>query len=114
MTEEQRLDLSSLDPRVDAARWSTFVQGTAERVQVVLARRSVDPLTLIAGWMRSVTTTVAVLVALLVPVELMLERSETGREQVDRLVQLSAESIRDGGALSATELARAVDGGAAR
>ena len=112
MNEEQRLDLSALDPRADNARWSSFVRSTAERVDLVIARRNVDPLTLIAGWMRSVTTAVIVLIALLVPVELILERQETGREQVDRLVQLSAESIREGGALTATQLARAVDGGA--
>lgn len=113
MTEEQRLDLSALDPEQDAVRWASFVTATAERVDRVLAARTVDPLTLIAGWMKSVTTTVAVVLLLLVPVEFVLERRESSDEQLDRLVQLSAESIRDGGSLSGAELAQALEGGVA-
>lgn len=110
MTDERRLDLSALDPELDPARWDAIVRSTNERVDRVFASRTVDPLTLIAGWMKSVTAGVAVLLIMLVPLEFLLERRELGREQVDRLVQLSAESIRGGGSLSGAELARALGG----
>ena len=111
MSEEQRLDLSALDPRADTARWSAFLRETAGRVDAVMAERSTDPLTLIAGWMKSVTAATALVVAMLVPVEMVLERREAGQAQIDRLVQLSAEALRDGGIPTATELTQAVDGG---
>lgn len=89
MNESEPLDLSALDPAEDPAHWQSVVDGTLERIDGVLDRRSIDPLTLIAGWSRPVLLAAAAALAVLVPVELALEEREDRREQVERLVALS-------------------------
>ena len=110
MIDPDRLDLSVLDPMSEPGRWGAIVNETAARVERVLARRATDPLTLIAGWMRTVTTAGALVIGLLIPVELVLERREAGREQVERLAQLSTETVRAGAQMTGADLARALQG----
>jgi hypothetical protein len=90
MNEHDRLDLSALDPLREPAHWRAVVEATLTRVDVVLARRPPDPLSLIASWTRPLLVATAVALALLVPVELALEMREARAEQVQRLVELSA------------------------
>ena len=94
MNEHDPLDLSPLDPAADAARWQRVVDATLLRVGAVLEARAQDPLTLIASWRRPMLIAAAVALAILVPVELLLEVREARAEQVEALVTLSAELVR--------------------
>jgi len=112
MNDDERLDLSALDQERDPARWRATVERTLARVDALLderARRQ-DPLTLIAGWSRPLLTGAAMAVAVLVPVELALERREAGAEQVERLVSLSTDWAVEGRRPSAEELVRVLGG----
>lgn len=91
MTEEDRVDLSALDPANDANRWQAILESTRLRAEVVVARRAEDPLWTIAAWSRPILIAVAVALALLIPVELALEAREPRVEQVERLVDLSTD-----------------------
>lgn len=97
MNDDERLDLSSLDPLREPAHWYGFVAATLLRADAPLARRAQDPLSLIASWTRPMLAAAATTLVLLVPVEVTLERREARAEQVDRLVALS--SAWDGSAL---------------
>src|SRR5688572_28792368 len=112
LSDDDRLDLSILDPMEEPGRWAVMMERTAARVDQVLGRRAIDPLTLIASWMRTVTTVGAVMIAVLIPIELVLERREAGQDQVERLAQLSAESLRGGDPMTADALVRALEGNA--
>lgn len=92
MNEQEPVDLSPLDPSADAARWQRVVEATMLRVDAVLEarERAQDPLTLIASWRRPVLVAAAVALAVLVPVELLLEVREARAEQVEALVTLSS------------------------
>ena len=91
MNEDDRLDLSPLDPMRDPARWRAVVDSTMSRVDAVLGQRAAqDPLTLIAHWTRPLLLATAATLAVLVPVELALEAREREAEQVERLVALSS------------------------
>lgn len=85
MNEDERIDLRALEPE----EWGAAVQGTMRRVERVLASRQRDPLTLIAGWSRSLTLAAAAAVALLVPVEVALEVREAESDRVRTLVWFS-------------------------
>lgn len=91
MNEDDRLDLSALDPMQDPEHWQSVMAATLHRVDGVLARRAGDPLSTIADWTRPLLALAAVAVAILIPVELALETRETNVEQVRRLVSLSVE-----------------------
>jgi hypothetical protein len=90
MDDSDRLDLSALDPTCEPDRWQIVVEGTLLRVNEVLARRAQGPLGLIASWARPLLIAGAVAVAVLVPVEIVLELHEPQAEQVRSLVTLSA------------------------
>jgi hypothetical protein len=91
LSDADRIDLSPLDPERDPAQWERFVQRTVDRVAPVLAeRRSAVPLVVIAGWVKPLLIAAVLLLALLIPAEIALEARETRREQVKRLVTLSA------------------------
>ena len=91
MNQDDRLDLSPLDPMRDPARWRAVVDSTLNRVDAVLLQRAAqDPLTLIAQWTRPLLVATAATIAMLVPVELALEARERQTEQVERLVALSS------------------------
>lgn len=107
MNEETAVDLSPLEPE----RWETVVEATLRRVDAVLAARPQDPLTLIASWSRALSIGAAVVVALLVPVELLLERREARAEQVDSLVRLTTRASLGAPPPTGAELARALDQG---
>ena len=89
--EFDAVDLSPLDP----AGWQRVVDGTLARVDGALEARARarDPLALIASWRRPVLVAAGVAVAVLVPVELVLEVREARAEQVEALVTLSAALI---------------------
>ena len=108
MNEESRLDLSALDARNEPARWEALINATLARVDVVLAQRSPDPLTLIATWTKALTAGAVVMLAVLIPVEIGLEAREASAVQVERLVHLSAETIRSEQQPTGAELFRAL------
>ena len=108
MKEQEPVDLSPLEPE----RWETVVEATLRRVDAVLAARPQDPLTLIASWSRSLSIGAAVVVALLVPAELLLESREARAEQVDSLVQLTTRAALGERPPTGAELSRALGQGA--
>ena len=89
MSENDRLDLSALDPAADPARWRGVMDATLGRVDLVLRSRRQDPLTLIASWSRPLLVSAGVAVAALIPLETALDARERREEQVRRLVDLS-------------------------
>jgi hypothetical protein len=89
MNEEDRMDLSPLEPT--PAHWRSVMEATMARVDGVLLRRPQDPLSLIAAWSRPLLVAAAVALLLLVPFEVVLEMREARAEQVQRLVALSSE-----------------------
>src|SRR5687767_8066277 len=97
MKQEDPLDLSALDPMREPEHWRAFVDTTLARVDSILATRPRDPLTLIASWSRLLVVSATFVVGVLVPVELVLERQETSREQIQQLVQFSARSVQGAG-----------------
>jgi hypothetical protein len=90
MNEPTPLDLSPLGTEADPGHWQEIVVATMARVDAVLARRAQDPLSLIASWTRPLLLAAAVALAVLVPVEIVLESHEERAEQVRRLVDLSS------------------------
>ena len=107
MNEQDPVDLSPLEPE----RWDAVVEDTLRRVDAVLAARPQDPLTLIASWSRALTIGAAVVVALLAPVELALERREARAEQVDSLVRLTTRATLGAQPPTGAELSRALGQG---
>jgi hypothetical protein len=93
---EERIDLSALEPGGDGGRWDAAVRRTLERVEAVLAERarSDDPFAFIARWRRPVLAAAAAVIVVLIPVEWALERREAGAERVRDLVRLSGEAVR--------------------
>jgi hypothetical protein len=91
--EQERMDLSPLDPMHDPNHWRAVFDGTLHRVDAVLRERARqrDPLEMIAGWMKPVLLAAAVLVAILIPVEIALEKREANAERIQGLVALSAD-----------------------
>ncbi|MEX2582894.1 MAG: hypothetical protein WD766_06460 [Gemmatimonadota bacterium] len=92
MDDRDRVDLSALDAANDSRRWEAVVAATLARVDVVIAARGPDPLTLIASWSKPLTLAALAAIAVLVPIEIMLEQREAEVEKVERLVELSTES----------------------
>ena len=109
--DEKAVDLSQLDPERDARRWDAFVAATVARAEGALAARSRSALDTIASWSRPVLLAAAMLVALLVPAEMLLDARERRAEQVQRLVTISVDWSR-GDAPTGSELARALAPGA--
>lgn len=103
------IDFSALAP---GARWDAGVRRTMRRVEAVLVERD-DPFALIARWRRPLLAAAAAVVLLLVPVEWVLERRETGAEQVESLVQLTAEAFH-GDPATGAELLSTVSRGSLR
>jgi hypothetical protein len=89
MTGDDRLDLSALAP--DPERWPEVVAETLRRVDATLteAVRADDPLLVIAAWHRRLLFAAAASLAILIPVEVMLERKEARQAPVERLVAAS-------------------------
>ena len=90
MNEEEKLDLSALDPLRQPDRWQHVMDETMLRVDGVLAARRTDALSAIAAWRRPLLVAAGILVALLVPVEIALEKREHDSESIERLTSLSA------------------------
>jgi len=90
MSENDRLDLSALDPMRDRERWERVVSATTVRAEMAVARRGEDALTTIASWTRPLLLAAAIALLVLVPIEVALEAREPRSEQVERLVTLSA------------------------
>jgi hypothetical protein len=88
--EDDRLDLSALDPLDDPQRWEALLRETLRRVDEILAHRSRGPLELIAAWRRPLLIAAAATLAVLIPVERALDPREEQLERVDRLVALSS------------------------
>jgi hypothetical protein len=108
MPEQEPLDLSELDPMREPERWRAVVEATLLRVDAVLATRPRDPLSLIASWSRPLTLAACLALALLIPIEIMLERREAGTEQLQTLVRLSTQTALGEGLPTGAELSRAL------
>ena len=108
--EFDRVDLSPLDAAADPARWQRVVDATLLRADAALEarRRAQDPLTLIASWRRPVLIAAGVAVAILIPVELVLEVREARAEQVEALVTLSTELVQTDTPPSGADFLRAL------
>jgi len=108
MNEEDRLDLSALDPLREPERWRGVVESTRARIDAVMEERERrrGPLLLIAGWTRPLLAAAAIAVALLIPLELALEAREAHAERVERLVSLSTEWTPGDAPPSAAEFVR--------
>ena len=89
MMDDDRLDLSALAP--DPERWPAVMAETLRRVDATLTEgvRADDPLLVIAAWRRRLLFAAAASLAILVPVEIMLERREARHAPVERLVAAS-------------------------
>jgi hypothetical protein len=101
MRDDEPVDLSVLD--IDDVHWKRMLSDTRQRVDVVLDERT-NPLVTVASWRRPLLVAAAGLVALLVPVELMLEVREADAARVDALVQLSTRALRADQQPTASEL----------
>jgi hypothetical protein len=90
--DNERLDLSPLDPMRDQPRWESFVNATLKRVDRALDQREEqrdDAFLLIASWRRPLLAAAAVLVAVLIPAEIALEIRESRAEKISRLASVS-------------------------
>jgi hypothetical protein len=115
MMDDERLNLSALDPARDPGRWRAVMDATMAGVDGALLHRvRPDPLALIAGWRRPLLAMAAAAVLLLVPVEVALERRETHRETLRGLVDVSTAWAQEGRAPTGAELLRAIRTGGAR
>ena len=115
MNDDDRLDLSPLAPDADGAAWDALLARTLSRVDAALGRRGQqDPLTLIAGWTRSIVMSAGLMVLILIPVEFALEERESVIAQAERLAQLSAHVVRSERGASGEEVFRALDPQAAQ
>jgi hypothetical protein len=101
---EEPVDLSALDATADAARWEAFLVAAMMRADATLAARMQTPADLIASWSRPLLLAAAVVVALLVPLEILLEARETRTQQIERLVTLSVDWANGGAAPSGSQL----------
>lgn len=87
-----RIDFSSLEP--DSERWREGVRATLRRVDEVLQRRSRETaLSLIVRWRRVVLAAAAVVVAVVIPTEWLLERRERSAGQVHTLVRFANQAL---------------------
>ena len=113
--DDERVDLSALDPARDPGRWRAVMAATMAGVDGALARRArPDALALIAGWRRPLLAMAAATVLLLVPVEVALERRESRQETLRGLVDVSTAWAQEGRAPTGAELLRAIRVGGAR
>lgn len=113
--DDERVDLSALDPARDPARWRGVMTATMARVDGVLLHHArPDALALIAGWRRPLLAMAAATVLLLVPVEVALERRESRQETLRGLVDVSTAWAQEGRAPTGAELLRAIRVGEAR
>ena len=100
------MDLSPLDPMQDPDHWREVVDRTLMRMDVLLARRQRDPLTLIASWSRVLKLAAIIVILLLIPVEFMLEKRESTTEQIELLARFSVASVQADTPPSGAELSR--------
>ncbi|HYR07826.1 MAG TPA: hypothetical protein VEQ60_08665 [Longimicrobium sp.] len=113
--DDERVNLSALDPARDPGRWQAVMAATMARVDGALLNRArPDPLALIAGWRRPLLAMAAGTVLLLVPVEVALERRETRQETLRGLVDVSTAWAQEGRAPTGAELLRAIRTGGGR
>lgn len=106
--DEMPIDLSALDAAADARRWEAFVQATIARAERALAEREITPIDVIASWRTPLLAAAALVIALLVPVEMALERREARAGQVERLVGLSADWSADASLPTGSQIRRAL------
>jgi hypothetical protein len=111
MIDDEKLDLSALDPARDPRHWQAVIGETLRRVDVVLAKRSmreIDAFDLIASWRRSLVAAAALVLAVLIPAEIALEIRESRAEAIHRLAVLSASSAQRHQAPTAVEIFRTI------
>lgn len=108
MDEHRPVDFSALDPMQEPEHWQTVVDTTLQRVDNVFAASPENALMLIASWRRRLVLAAAIAIALLVPVEFVLEKRESAVEQIQILVRLSTRSALGEGPPSGAELSRAL------
>ena len=107
----EKVDLTSLDPTADPGRWEAFVETTLARVDRVLdARRASenDAFWLIARWRRQLLAAAAVLLAVLVPAEYLLEQRESRAEAAHRLATVSISWVERKRGPSGVEILRTI------
>ena len=97
MTEDERLDLSALDPGRDRVRWAGIVQATLREAEQALGRRvaPADPFDLLVGWFRPILAAAAVLAGILgaTSVALHSRTSLDAASESRRLAALSEQSL---------------------
>jgi len=109
--ETDKVDLTALDPMADPGRWQAFVEATLARADGVLdARRDSenDAFSLIARWRRPLMAAAAVLLAVLVPAEFLLEEREARVEAAHRLATVSITWVERSQGPSGTEILRTI------
>ncbi len=105
--DDERLDLSALDPMHDPERWRSFAAATMSRVDGVLLDRRAradDPLFLIAAWRKPLLAAAAILLAALIPAEVALEMRESRLEAAHRLAVVSVEWVESARTPSGAEI----------
>ena len=105
--DDEKLDLSALDPMRDPERWRSFGVETMSRVDAVLRDRRAqadDPLLLIAAWRKPLLAAAAILLAALIPAEVALEMRESRLEAAHRLAVVSVEWVENARTPSGTEI----------
>lgn len=110
--DDDRLNLSALDPMREPEHWQSAFDSTLARVDAVLRERErrQDPLVLIAGWMRPLLAAAAVTVAILIPMEIALEKNEINAERVQLLVTFSMDWAHGEQQPTGTDLLRVLSG----
>ena len=94
MNELEPVDLSPLDPELDARRWSVLVDATRLRVAAVLRDRELDPLAVVSGWTRPILAAAALLLLLFgAAVAALGGPGSPGASEARRLAYLAESSV---------------------
>ena len=113
MSEDEKIDLSALEPR----QWDAVMARMMLRVDAVIQdryERADDPFSLIASWRRPVLAAAAVILAAIIPAEIALEKRELRVEAVHRLASLSIKAVQRHEPLSGSEILRTIAARASR
>jgi hypothetical protein len=110
MNEPEPIDLSPLDPEVDAQRWSLIVESTRLRVAAVLHGRQADPLAVLSGWARPILAAAAAVLLLLGAATVAFgDPDRPAVSEARRLAYLTESSVLRGRGPTGAELLAAID-----
>ena len=109
--EDERLDLSSIDPLHDPSRWESVMQATMKGVDAALAAREdqqQSPLYFIASWRRTLLAAAAGLLAVLIPAEIALELREQRQDEIRSIASMSISSAATDTTPTGSDILRAI------